>query len=190
VRATGQRATRARAIYSDIFRLLTLPVTAGEFPRPNLIKKRRLLFRPATEAPSSPQSLDSDQSAKLPPCRMQPPDTLAGRRAVGCTQTAEFAGSHIVVADAPYRGGDQLLIAALAVGIRAVVKIDSDLARTTPYRSPLRRRALYRRGSSLHSRDRPPTPRARAYTSLCLFKLPKDILHGKTGAGIRAILTY
>src|SRR5262249_47505362 len=43
---------------------------------------------------------------------------------------AEFAGDHVVVAMALHRAGDQFLVAALAVGVRAVEKIDADLART------------------------------------------------------------
>src|SRR5690348_6490817 len=52
---------------------------------------------------------------------------IRGGRPIGCAQIAEFAGNHVLFAMALYRAGDQFLIAALAVGVRAVEKIDADL---------------------------------------------------------------
>jgi len=54
---------------------------------------------------------------------------IRGWRAVRCTQIAKLAGDHVIVAMVLYRVGNQLLVAALAVGVRAVEKIDADLAR-------------------------------------------------------------
>ena len=42
---------------------------------------------------------------------------VRGRRAVGCAQIAKLAGNHILVAVALHRLGDQLLVAALCVGV-------------------------------------------------------------------------
>jgi len=54
---------------------------------------------------------------------------VRGRRTVGRAQIAKLAGDHVLVAMALYRASDQFLVAALSVGIRAVEKIDADLAR-------------------------------------------------------------
>ena len=54
---------------------------------------------------------------------------VRGWRAVGRAQIAELGGDDVLVAMTPYRAGDQLLVAASTVSIRAVEKIDADLAR-------------------------------------------------------------
>jgi hypothetical protein len=52
------------------------------------------------------------------------------RRTLDRAQIAKFAGNHVVFAMAPYRLGGQLLVAALAIGVGVIEKIDANLART------------------------------------------------------------
>src|SRR5882724_8351108 len=54
---------------------------------------------------------------------------VRGRRAVSRAQITEFAGDHVLVAMTPDRASDQFLVAAPTICVRAVQKIDPDLAR-------------------------------------------------------------
>jgi hypothetical protein len=93
-----------------------------------------------------------------------------------------------------YRAGDQFLIAALAVGVRAVEKIDADLARRA--QSVYRRicvglvvKRCHRRAAETDRGDLEPAETAPLHPFASSKTFPIDIVRGKTGTGTRAILT-
>jgi hypothetical protein len=99
-----------------------------------------------------------------------------GRRPVGRAQIAELAGDHVVVAMALHRAGDQFLVAALSVGIRAVEKIDADLARMAQgidrrisVRLVIER--CHRRAAETDRRDLEPTEHAPSHSFNFLFRV-------------------
>jgi len=158
MRGISQRATPASHIFDSSYWRLPRRrfLIETEILRPNLIKNRRLLFRPATETQTSTQSLDLDQSSKASQCRMQRPRTVrAGERSearrlpnlLAITYSWRWPASS---SSPPGRRRSSCRRSRCR-----------SRAQGAAHRSPHPCRARRRKTSSSHSQERPRRPRSR-----------------------------